>query len=273
MNQEEKMKSVSYRGRIAPTPSGYLHLGHGRTFRIAMERAREAEGVLVYRTEDLDQARCRPKFVEAAMRDLRDFGLNWEEGPDLGGPYGPYAQSERMTHYLDAWRRLHSSGSIYPCSCSRKDVRNALSAPHEDDPVFPSELRPSLGTGSDAVSPKATNWRFRVPDGRTLSFEDGRRGSQSFVAGQDFGDFLVWRKDGFPSYELAVVADDVAMQITEVVRGEDLLKSTVRQLLIYEALHAQAPAFYHCELVLDAAGKRLAKRDSVARLRESYGND
>jgi len=123
MNQEEKTKSVSYRGRIAPTPSGYLHLGHGRTFRVAMERARKAEGVLVYRTEDLDQSRCRPKYVEAAMQDLRDFGLSWEEGPDVGGSFAPYVQSERMGHYLDAWRKLHASGRIYPCSKSRKDVR------------------------------------------------------------------------------------------------------------------------------------------------------
>ncbi|MBO94392.1 MAG: tRNA glutamyl-Q synthetase [Opitutales bacterium] len=268
MKQKEETNAGPYRGRIAPTPSGYLHPGHGRTFRVAMERAHKAEGVLVYRTEDLDQSRCRPKYLEAAMQDLRGFGLSWEEGPDVGGPFGPYIQSQRMNHYLAAWQKLHASGYIYPCSCSRKDVRNALSAPHADDPVFPSELRPPPGTGSDAVSPGATNWRFRVPDERALSFEDGRCGPQSFVAGQVFGDFLVWRKDGFPSYELAVVADDVAMRITEVVRGEDLLKSTARQILIYESLGVEAPDFYHCELMLDAEGKRLAKRDGVTRLTE-----
>ena len=113
------------------------------------------------------------------------------------------------------------------------------------------------------------NWRFRVPDGRTLSFEDGRCGPCSYLAGKDFGDFLVWRKDGFPSYELAVAVDDVAMEITEIVRGEDLLKSTARQILIYETLGVQAPDFYHCELVLDAKGKRLAKRTGATRLSES----
>ena len=264
-------ESKVYRGRIAPTPSGYMHLGHGTTFRVAMARSREAEGTLVYRTEDLDQSRCQQKYVEAALRDLRDFGLSWSEGPDVGGPFGPYVQSERMHHYLRAWRKLHASGRIYPCALSRKDVRGALSAPHaeDSDPVFPSELRPPLGTGGDATSPNCMNWRFRVRDGQKISFVDGRCGMQSYVAGQDFGDFLVWRKDGFPSYELAVVSDDVAMEISEVVRGEDLLKSTARQLLIYEALGAEAPDFYHCNLVLDAEGRRLAKRDGASRLHET----
>lgn len=268
--KREVTKARTYRGRIAPTPSGYLHLGHGRTFRIAMDRAREAGGVLVYRTEDLDQSRCRVEYVEAAMQDLRDFGLSWDEGPDLGGKHSPYVQSERMNHYLDAWGKLHASGRIYPCERTRKDVRGALSAPHaeEPDPVFPSALRPPEGAGKDALIPDSMNWRFLVPDGRALSFEDGRCGTQCFVAGQDFGDFLVWRKDGFPSYELAVAVDDAAMDVTEVVRGEDLLKSTARQILIYEALGLQVPAFYHCELVVDAEGRRLSKRDEAPRLRE-----
>ena len=204
------------------------------------------------------------------MQDLLDFGLSWDEGPDAGGPHGPYVQSERMNHYLDAWGKLHASGRIYPCQKTRKDVRGALSAPHaeDSDPVFPSALRPPEGAGKDASVPDSMNWRFRVPDGRALSFEDGRCGTQRFVAGKDFGDFLVWRKDGFPSYELAVAVDDAAMEITEVVRGEDLLKSTARQILIYEALGVQVPDFYHCELVVDAEGKRLAKRTGATRLSE-----
>ena len=268
--KREATKARTYRGRIAPTPSGYLHLGHGRTFRIAMDRARKAGGVLVYRTEDLDQSRCRAEYADAAMQDLHDFGLSWDEGPDAGGHHGPYVQSERMNHSLDAWKKLHASGRIYPCQKTRKDVRGALSAPHaeDSDPVFPSTLRPSEDAGKDASVPDSMNWRFQVPDGRALSFEDGRCGTQRFLAGQDFGDFLVWRKDGFPSYELAVAVDDAAMEITEVVRGEDLLKSTARQILIYEALGAQVPDFYHCELVVDAEGRRLSKRDEAPRLRE-----
>ncbi|MFP6854769.1 MAG: glutamate--tRNA ligase family protein, partial [Opitutales bacterium] len=215
MNHKKHTKGDIYRGRIAPTPSGYLHLGHGQTFRTAMDRARVNGGVLVYRTEDMDQDRCRSSYVDAAAQDLRDFGLAWEEGPDLGGAFGPYVQSLRMNYYLDAWSRLHAGGLIYPCSCSRKDVRGALSAPHAEDPLFPSDLRPPSETGSDATSPGELNWRFRVPDGRKLTFEDGRCGAQSYVAGEDFGDFLVWRKDGFPSYELAVVTDDLAMKVTE----------------------------------------------------------
>ena len=264
------IETRAYRGRIAPTPSGYLHLGHGSTFRTAMERALQFDGTLVYRTEDLDQSRCRSEYVEAAMRDLRSFGLSWQEGPDVGGVFEPYVQSERFSWYLETWRRLHASGSIYPCSLSRKDVRGALNAPHErdSDPVFPSNLRPPEGSGRDALSPGSMNWRFQVPDGKAVAFNDGRCGPQSFVAGQDFGDFLVWRKDGLPSYELAVVADDIAMQITEVVRGEDLLKSTARQLLLFEALAAEVPNYYHCELVLDCKGRRLAKRDGSHRLVE-----
>lgn len=269
MNREST-ETRAYRGRIAPTPSGYLHLGHGSTFQIAMERALQFDGTLVYRTEDLDKSRCRSEYVEAAMRDLRSFGLSWQEGPDMGGPFEPYVQSERVPWYLEIWRRLHASGRIYPCSLSRKDVRGALSAPHaiDFDPVFPPHLRPPKKSGEDALSPGSTNWRFQVPDGKAVTFNDGRCGPQSFVAGQDFGDFLVWRKDGCPSYELAVVADDLAMKITEVVRGEDLLKSTARQLLIFEALAADAPAYYHCELILDCKGRRLAKRDGANRLVE-----
>jgi glutamyl-tRNA synthetase len=223
----------------------------------------------VLRNEDLDRDRCRQQFVQAMLEDLRWFGLVWDEGPDVGGPHAPYSQSERAAFYLEIWRALQRAGSIYPSPHSRKDVQAALTAPHDDgnEPLFPSELRPPLGTGCQLVGLGAVNWRFRVPDGRTIVFEDGRLGEIRRTAGLDFGDFLVWRKDGFPSYELAVVADDHAMRITEVVRGEDLLTSTARQLLLYEALGWHAPAFYHCPLLRDDAGERLAKRAAALSLR------
>ncbi|MGZ0657313.1 tRNA glutamyl-Q(34) synthetase GluQRS [Coraliomargarita sp. W4R72] len=264
--------SSTYRGRIAPTPTGYLHLGHARTFWIAMERARAANGQLVFRDENLDLQRCKPEFSLGAMEDLRWFGCDWDEGPDVGGPSGPYSQSERHALFFNAWERLKDAGYIYPCDKSRKDVARAAQAPHPEEeasePIYPESWRPPLGTGQTADSPGPTNWRFRVPDQRCIEFDDGRLGPCAFTSLRDFGDFLVWRKDGVPAYELAVVVDDAAMQISEVVRGEDLLISTARQILLYEALGLKAPAFYHTPLLCDTTGQRLAKRNRALTLRE-----
>lgn len=269
---KKRVMKGSYRGRIAPTPTGHMHLGHARTFWIAMKRAQEAGGCLVYREEDLDPGRCSPDFAQAALHDLRWFGCEWQEGPDVGGPVGPYRQSERQAHFIDVWQRLASSGLIYPCAKSRKDINRAARAPHADEeraePVYPKEWRPPIGTGRDASMPGEVNWRFRVPDGRTIRFEDNRAGPCAFTCMRDFGDFLVWRKDGVPAYELAVVADDAAMGITEVVRAEDLLLSTARQLLIYEALGHAPPAFCHVPLLCGPDGQRLAKRHGALSLRE-----
>ncbi|MEY4855161.1 MAG: hypothetical protein RIR32_1837 [Verrucomicrobiota bacterium] len=259
------------RGRLAPTPTGLLHVGHARTFALAAERARREGGTLVYRTEDLDASRCRPEFAAAAMADLRWLGLDWQEGPDVGGPCGPYVQSERLPWFAVAWRRLQATGTLYPCDKSRQDVARALTAPHAEDdaePIFPPDLRPAEGLGRELTAPGASNWRFRVPDGETIAFTDALCGPLAFVAGRDFGDFLVWRKDGFPAYELAVVADDQAMGITEVVRGADLLLSTARQLLLYRALGWTAPTWAHAPLIVDAQGRRLAKRSAGLSIRE-----
>ncbi|MBX7059645.1 MAG: hypothetical protein K1X75_16395 [Leptospirales bacterium] len=263
------MSSV-YRGRLAPSPTGDLHLGHARTFWSAYSRARERKGLLVYREEDLDVARCRPQYAQSALDDLRALGIVWQEGPDIGGMLGPYKQSERQHFYQAAWRALKATGLIYPSAHSRRDVQRALSAPQgeeESEAIFPPTLRPPPGEGQDAASPGDCNWRFRVPDGESIAFLDRRLGLQRFTAGVDFGDFVVWRKDGFPSYELAVVVDDAAMKISEVVRGEDLLLSTARQLLLYRALQHAPPEFYHCALVLDENGQRLAKRSAAYSLR------
>ncbi len=263
-----------YRGRLAPTPTGRLHLGHARTFWLAQARARAAGSgaKLVLRMEDLDPARCQPEFAAAAIEDLRWLGLQWDEGPDVGGPFAPYAQSQRREVYLDAWRRLRDGGFIYPCTRSRADVQRAAQAPHAEDeeaePVYPLEWRPSRGTGREIPVPCAAkaNWRFRVPDGEGVEFGDALQGPQRFTAGKDFGDFLIWRRDDVPAYELAVVADDHAMQISEVVRGADLLRSTARQILIYRALGWTPPAWAHAPLLLDDSGKRLAKRHDALSL-------
>jgi len=255
----------TYRGRIAPSPTGYLHLGHARTFWSAQERAEAAVGVLILRNDDLDGPRCRPEFTAAAFEDLKWFGFRWQEGPNIGGPFGPYTQSERMALYIDAFERLRVGGFIYPCKCSRRDVLLALSAPHEGDeePLYPGTCREASGTHGR----RGVNWRFRVSEGEKTAWTDENVGPQHAVCGRDLGDFLVWRKDDFPSYQLACTVDDALMAITEVVRGADLITSTARQLLLYRALGWSPPAFFHCKLMTDENGERLAKRSDALSLR------
>lgn len=201
--------------------------------------------------------------------DLRWLGLDWDEGPDCGGAFGPYSQSERRSFYLAAWRHLRDGGWIYPCTCSRRDLLLAVTAPNDsdDEPIYPGLCR----ARSDAMrfeAPAGVNWRFRVPDGEGISFTDVHFGPHSFVAGRDFGDFVVWRRDDVPAYQLAAVVDDAQMKITEVVRGADLLKSTARQLLVFRALGNPAPVYYHCDLVRDEQGERMAKRHDSASIRQ-----
>ena len=263
-----------YRGRLAPSPTGLLHLGHARTFWIAAERARAANGALILRNEDLDAVRFRLDFVAAMLEDLRWLGLDWQEGPDVGGPFGPYDQSQRLPIYRAALERLHAARLIFPCTRSRRDVLEAIGAPHEgagadDEPVYPKEFRPPVDAPLPPLADVVTvNWRLRVPDGEEIAFVDQQFGPQRSLAGRDFGDFLVWRKDNVPSYQLACAVDDAAMRITEVVRGADLIKSTFRQLLIHRALGATAPDFYHCALMVDDRGERLAKRHDALSLRK-----
>jgi len=294
------MTEKQYRGRIAPSPTGFLHIGHAITFWRAYERACAAGGRLLLRIEDLDGDRCRREFADAITADLHWFGLDWDEGPDIGGPFASYIQSQRRSRYLEAWEKLRIGGFIYPCKCSRKDVAEASLAPHDEneEAIYPGTCRPrlpqSLLSTADVVAAAASaagqrnrspvtavptaaatataHWRFRVPDRERIEFVDERVGRQSAVAGRDFGDFIVWRRDDLPAYQLAVVVDDAAMRVSEVVRGEDLLLSTFRQLLLYRALDLVPPRFFHTSLVVDESGKRLAKRHgslSLRALRES----
>jgi len=243
------------------------------------------------RIDDLDPERSKAMYVKGSMDDLRWLGIRWQEGPDVGGPYGPYMQSERKSIYFEAWRKLLRGGYLFPCRCSRRDLEAALSAPYEnfrpganrnaegealdDEPIYPGTCRLYEDRASQApieVDPEVVEegsftWRFRVPDGEVIEFEDCNLGPQRFVAGVDFGDFVVWRRDGIPSYQLACVADDAAMKITEVVRGEDLLKSTARQILLNRALGFENPQWFHGRLVMDANGRRLAKRHDALSLR------
>jgi glutamyl-tRNA synthetase len=214
------------------------------------------------------------------VEDLDWLGMHWQEGPDVGGTFGPYSQSERREQYLTVWKELRARGVLYPCTCSRRELSGIAQAPHEnaarelrfegdEGPMYPGTCRPMAGSAEllNLASPAGVNWRFRVPDGEVVAFEDGHFGSQRFIAGEDFGDFPVWRRDDVPAYQLAVVADDEAMEITEVVRGADLLLSTARQILIYRALGWREPQWYHCPLLLDARGERLAKRHDALAIR------
>jgi len=276
------MSTTSYRGRIAPSPTGYLHLGHARTFWIAHQRARRAGGRVILRIDDLDGPRCRPEFTRAAMEDLRWLGLDWDEGPDCGGEFGPYLQSEREAVYQARLLELLRAGAVYPCFCSRKDVQVA-GAPHEgeDELIYPGTCRPVEAQPIEAVDwndfqsrlnverdGRRPCWRFRAPTGETVAFEDARFGHREYRCGCDFGDFVVWRRDGLPSYQLACVVDDAAMRISEVVRGADLLVSTARQILLARALGLPNAAWRHCELMRDESGERLAKRNDALSLRE-----
>ncbi|RRA48535.1 tRNA glutamyl-Q(34) synthetase GluQRS [Acidipila sp. EB88] len=271
--------SHPYRGRLAPSPTGLLHLGHARTFAVAHQRARAAGGTLLLRIDDLDPHRSRAAFAEAAVEDLRWLGLDWDEAP--------CRQSERRAYYRGAWERLVLGGWVYPCQCSRRELQQLASAPHEtargasplpdDEPVYPGTCRPRWQPGENqgaaerqawcAAGPSGRNWRFRVPDARAIEFADGSFGPQKFIAGEAFGDFAIWRRDDVPSYQLAVVVDDAATGITEVVRGADLLLSTARQLLLYRALGLSAPGWFHCPLMLDRQGERLAKRNDALSIR------
>lgn len=260
----------SYRGRIAPSPTGYLHLGHASTFKIAHDRAKEHQGTLILRNEDLDFNRCKDEYTHAIIDDLKYLGISWDEGP--------INQTDRLHLYLEAWHTLKNTQNIYPSPHSRKEIQahhwpitTPSSLPAEDEDIlFPNCLRPNDLDIKDLnyhSTPANLNWRFKVPDGQIIHFTDQNYGPQQFQAGKDFGDFLVWRRDGFPSYELAVVVDDHLMGITEVVRGADLLKSTARQLLLYQALGWNPPSFYHCNLVYDELGKPLSKRNGSKSIR------
>lgn len=251
------MKNIPYQGRVAPTPTGLLHIGHAATFSIAHRRARESGGKIFLRIEDLDPHRCKPEFAQAAMEDLKWLGLDWDGEPVF--------QSERRARYLEAWKILRDTGSIYPCRHTRRELSSL--APHGEEPVFPIEWRGDPAEAMTFDSPAGINWRFRVPDGETVSFEDGNFGRVEKIAGRDFGDFLVWNRDDIPAYELAVVVDDIAMGITEVVRGADLLTSTARQILLHRAFGKNPPAWFHCPLVCDAEGQRLAKRTGGLEIR------
>ncbi len=261
------------RGRFAPSPTGPLHLGNARTALLAWLDVRSRGGTLAMRVEDLDGPRVRPGLEARILEELRWLGLDWDEGPDVGGAYGPYRQSERGGHHAGALDRLRDQGLAYPCFCSRAEIAQASQAPHASDegPRYPGTCRGlTPAERADRAARRPPAWRFRVPDG-PVPFRDGFHGECTFDVAATVGDFVVARADGVPAYQLAVVVDDAAMAVTDVLRGDDLLPSTSRQILLYRALGLPEPRFAHVPLVVGADGERLAKRHgalSVGELRE-----
>ncbi|HLN61721.1 MAG TPA: tRNA glutamyl-Q(34) synthetase GluQRS, partial [Symbiobacteriaceae bacterium] len=251
------------RGRFAPTPSGQMHIGNARTALLAWLQIRHAGGRFVLRMEDIDKPRSRPDLAQQILDDLRWLGLDWDEGPDVGGPYAPYTQSEREELYHAALQQLTAEGWLYPCYCSRAEIMAIASAPHglsAEGPVYPGTCRclTPEQRAERAARGKVPSLRFAMPD-EPVAFMDGVAGAQSFAAGAG-GDFVVHRADGIIGYQLAVVVDDAAMQMTDVLRGWDLLDSTPRQLMLYRALGLTPPQFAHVPLLMGPDGSRLSKR-------------
>jgi glutamyl-tRNA synthetase len=264
----------SLRGRYAPSPTGELHLGNVRTALVAWLAARASKGRFILRIEDLDPPRIIPGAEVRLLEDLRWLGLDWDEGPDVGGPFGPYRQSERENYYRTAIEKLQSSDRLYACLCSRQDLRRLASAPHgpsEEGPPYPGICREQAHPLNlkSPINPKQrlAALRFRCTPTNTC-FEDQIAGSFCQNVEQAVGDFVVRRADGLYSYQLAVVVDDAAMGINQVVRGADLLASTPRQIQLQRALRLPVPSYAHVPLVLGHDGNRLAKRDRATAIRD-----
>jgi len=262
------------RGRYAPSPTGWIHVGNARTALAAWLSARSRGGAFVWRLEDLDLPRVVPGMAAAQIADLAWLGLDWDEGPDVGGPFAPYAQSARSAHYEEALRRLAAAGRLFPCRLSRRDLQTLASAPHgAEEAPYPSSLRPrELEPGwferffaAGDERPDAAI-RFLVHD-RPVTFVDRVQGPIVERVDLAVGDFVLKRRDGLWAYQLAVVVDDLAMKIDDVVRGADLLASTARQIQLIEALGGAPPAYAHVPLMVNARGGKLSKRDQGLTLR------
>ncbi len=254
-------------GRLAPSPTGGLHLGHARTFLLAWLAARSAGGRVILRVEDIDTTRVRPGMAEAAMADLRWLGLDWDEGPDVGGPHAPYEQSRRLPLFAESLGRFKEDERIYPCTCTRADIARAASAPHAEDegPSYPGTCAHRSAADAASLGDRPFGWRFRVP-ATQVRWDDLVRGETAVDPARSGGDFLVARSDGSVSYQLAVVTDDALMGVNQVIRGDDLILSTPRQILLYAALGRPEPRFGHVPLAVTPDGRRLAKRDQSIKL-------
>jgi glutamyl-tRNA synthetase len=263
--------SAATRGRYAPSPSGPLHLGNLRTALVAWLQARLSGGQFILRIEDIDTERARDLFARGILEDMLWLGLDWDEGPDVGGPYGPYTQSERSAFYEEAIRKLQALGQVFECTCTRRELREASSAPHGQTPVYPGTCRDGVRARAGERAGRAASLRWMVPAGE-WAVEDVIYGRWGHDLREHVGDLIIRRADGLYAYQLAVVVDDALMGVTDVVRGEDLLDSAPRQAALFEALGYTPPRFWHVPLMRDASGEKLSKRNgstSLAALREA----
>jgi len=271
MTADQQQRPV---GRLAPSPTGAQHIGNARTYLLAWLSIRSRGGKLILRIEDIDSPRIKRGAAEQAIEDLRWLGLDWDEGPDIGGPNAPYVQTQRLRLYTDGLEKLKAAERVYPCTCSRSDVEAAASAPHlgQEGPVYPGTCTNRRATDAASLTRSVSEgsappfaWRFRTTN-QQREFVDLVAGLQKCNVANDLGDFIIAKADGSPSYQLAVVGDDHSMGITEVLRGDDLLPSAFRQLEIYDFFRWQAPRFAHVPLIVGPDGRRLAKRHGDTRL-------
>lgn len=256
-------------GRLAPSPTGAQHIGNARTYLLAWLSIRSRGGKVVLRMEDIDSPRIKPGAAQQAIDDLCWLGLDWDEGPDIGGPHAPYVQTERSESYQAALNLLKSAEQVYPCTCTRSDISAAASAPHagQEGPHYPGTCAHRSVKDAEELSSRGQPfaWRFRTTSSRH-ELHDRIAGKLSCNVHEELGDFVVYKSDGSPAYQLAVVVDDLAMGVTEVLRGDDLLPSAFRQLDLYRFFQATPPEFAHVPLVIGEDGRRLAKRHGDTRI-------
>ena len=255
------MNNKPIRGRFAPSPSGRMHLGNAWSSLLAWLSVRSQGGTMVLRLEDLDRARCKPAFCAGVEEDLRWLGLDWDEGGLGGGAL--YRQSLRDEAYRAALEQLAAKDLLYPCFCTRGQL-HAASAPHrsDGDVIYPGTCRDLTDEErAERAKMRKPAVRIRVPD-EEIGFVDRLQGAYSENLAQMCGDFILRRSDGVFAYQLAVVVDDAAMGVTEVVRGQDLLTSTPRQIYLQRLLGFDTPSYCHVPLLCAADGRRLSKREA-----------
>ncbi|NLM95967.1 MAG: glutamate--tRNA ligase, partial [Firmicutes bacterium] len=255
------------RVRFAPSPTGYLHIGNVHTALFNWLFARHFGGQVVLRIEDTDRARSEAHYEGAIVEDLRWLGLDWDEGVDVGGPYGPYRQSERLAIYRDAAQRLLSEGFLYECYCTDEELEEDRQRYLEQGlmPRYSGRCR-DLAAGERrrlAAEGRKPALRFKVPAGEEIILQDLVRGEISFAT-DNIGDFIVLRSNGMPVYNFSVTVDDALMKITHIIRGDEHISNTPRQILLYRALGEEEPQFAHIAMLLGPDRSKLSKRHGAA---------